>query len=235
MMNTDTKKTLEILIIEDDQLTLLGIKSFLQQDPMSFRLNEANTAEKGLALVSTLKPDVVITDMGPHGIDGIEVTRQIKLLSPDTKVIILTSIEVENEILAALSAGADAYCLKSLISNQLPYIIQCVDEGGAWLDPSIARKLVRMIASGQLLSLTSVIQAEVPLLKKAGGKRSLGLTERESLILSMIVEGNNNAEIAQHLHISYHTVKSDVTNILQKLAVDDRVQAAVKALRENLI
>ena len=222
-------------MIEEDQRILMEIKSFLQRNTMFQLAAEADTVETGLALVQHERPDVVMMNLGLPGMDGIRVTRQIKQINPDIKVIILTSHEIEEEILAALSAGADAYCQKNVISDQLPFIIRCVQEGGAWLDPAIARTVVRLISSGQTLGASPASETDDATRQKPSEKKAPRLTERECRILGMIVDGKNNSEIAQTLHISYHTVKSDVTNILHKLAVHDRVQAAVKALRENLI
>jgi DNA-binding NarL/FixJ family response regulator len=132
---------------------------------------------------------------------------------------------VEDEVLASLSAGANAYCLKEITSGRLIEVVKSVYEGAAWLDPAIASLALDMFSSGSIR----------PRVDSADARADLQLTERESQVLTLLVEGKSNSEIADDLSVSVHTAKAHVCSILQKLSVHDRVQAAVKAVKENLV
>jgi DNA-binding NarL/FixJ family response regulator len=197
----------------------------LNEDPRIEVVGEAETGEQGIELVKQLKPDLVILDLGLPGIDGIEVTKIIKNMDENIKIVILTSHEVEDEVLAALSAGANAYCLKEITSNRLIEVVKSVYEGAAWLDPAIAGMALEMFSGTGIKNKPG----------SAGARSDLQLTERENQVLTLLVEGKSNSEIADALSVSVHTAKAHVCSILQKLSVHDRVQAAVKAVKENLV
>jgi DNA-binding NarL/FixJ family response regulator len=216
---------IRLVLVEDYKLVRIGLRSVLNEDPRINVVGEAETGEQGVDLIKSLRPDVVILDLGLPGIDGIEVTKIIKNFDDTIKIIILTSHEVEDEVLAALSAGANAYCLKEITSNRLIEVVKSVFEGAAWLDPAIAGMAMEMFSSTGMKS-------------RAGGPGSrpdLQLTDRENQVLTLLVEGKSNSEIADSLSVSVHTAKAHVCSILQKLSVHDRVQAAVKAVKENLV
>jgi DNA-binding NarL/FixJ family response regulator len=216
---------IRLVLVEDYKLVRIGLRSVLNEDPRINVVGEAETGEQGVDLIKSLKPDVVILDLGLPGIDGIEVTKIIKNFDDTIKIIILTSHEVEDEVLAALSAGANAYCLKEITSNRLIEVVKSVFEGAAWLDPAIAGMAMEMFSSTGMKSRTG----------GPGSRPDLQLTDRENQVLTLLVEGKSNSEIADSLSVSVHTAKAHVCSILQKLSVHDRVQAAVKAVKENLV
>lgn len=216
---------IRLVLVEDYKLVRIGLRSVLNEDPRIEVVGEAETGEQGVELIKQLKPDLVILDLGLPGIDGIEVTKIIKNMDENIKIVILTSHEVEDEVLAALSAGANAYCLKEITSNRLIEVVKSVYEGAAWLDPAIAGMALEMFSGTGMKSKTG----------NAGARTDLQLTERENQVLTLLVEGKSNSEIADALSVSVHTAKAHVCSILQKLSVHDRVQAAVKAVKENLV
>ncbi len=216
---------IRLVLVEDYKLVRIGLRSVLNEDPRIDVVGEAETGEQGIELIKSLKPDLVILDLGLPGIDGIEVTKMIKSFDESIKVVILTSHEVEDEVLAALSAGANAYCLKEITSNRLIEVVKSVFEGAAWLDPAIAGMALEMFSSTGMK----------PRPGSQGARPDLQLTERENQVLTLLVEGKSNSEIADSLSVSVHTAKAHVCSILQKLSVHDRVQAAVKAVKENLV
>lgn len=216
---------IRLVLVEDYKLVRIGLRSVLNEDPRINVVGEAETGEQGIELIKSLKPDLVVLDLGLPGIDGIEVTKIIKAFDEEIKVVILTSHEVEDEVLAALSAGANAYCLKEITSNRLIEVVKSVYEGAAWLDPAIAGMALEMFSSTGMKARPG----------GQGSRPDLQLTERENQVLTLLVEGKSNSEIADALSVSVHTAKAHVCSILQKLSVHDRVQAAVKAVKENLV
>jgi DNA-binding NarL/FixJ family response regulator len=149
--------------------------------------------------------------------DGIEATQKVKAAMPDIRVVMLTSHTTENEVIAALSSGADAYCIKGTNVDRLLAAISAAQEGATYLDPQIARRVIEH-------------------LKPPAPPNHLGqLSQRELEVLKLMVEGYSNPEIAAALYLSPNTVKTHIRGIMNKLAVDDRVQAAVVALRSGLV
>ena len=165
-------------------------------------------------------------DLGLPGMNGIEATGRIKQENSDMKVIILTSHERDEEVLAALGSGANAYCLKDIEPNALVNVIKEVAKGACWLDPVIAKVALKLFPKPENIRVSSSNQ-----LSDGRGQ----LTERELEVLRLLVKGKSNTEIAKDLIVSVHTAKAHVCSILQKLCVDDRVQAAVKAVKENIV
>ena len=216
-------KTISLLIIEDYKLTRLGLKSFLEKAEEIRVIGEADNAEDGLILFQKLNPDIVLMDLGLPKMNGIEATRKIREINPKAKIIILTSHSFDNEVLATLGSGAQAYCLKDISPELLTKVICEVNDGAIWLDPKIAKIAL------------SMFQRQGKILQGSKDKNISHLTEREYEVLKLLVLGKSNTEIAEELIVSVHTAKAHVCNILQKLCVDDRVQAAVKAIKENII
>ena len=169
-------------------------------------------------------------DIGLPLIDGIEATQTIKNKEPEIKVLVFTSRDSEEDVFAALGAGADAYCMKGASPEQLTAAIKAVSEGVAWLDPTIAKTVLGTIQKSRDLT------AKVPQ-KQEKPKSDLAnlLTDRELEVLQLIVEGLSNPQIAERLYITRATAKAHVHSILQKLCVDDRTQAAVTAMREGIV
>lgn len=220
------EKTLDVVIVEDYKLTRFGLKATLNEFDGITVVGEAETAEDGLKLIEKLKPDVVLMDLGLPGMNGIEATQKLKEISGDSKIIILTSHEREEEVIAAMGSGANGYCLKDIDPQSLVNVILSVGQGAAWIDPSVSKYILNLMPkpeSTKILNSYEISDARAQ------------LTERELEVLKLLVKGKSNTEIAKDLIVSVHTAKAHVCSILQKLCVDDRVQAAVKAIKENII
>lgn len=220
------EKTLDVVIVEDYKLTRFGLKATLNEFEGITVVGEAENAEDGLKLVEKLKPAVVLMDLGLPGMNGIEATQKLKEISGETKIIILTSHEREEEVIAAMGSGANGYCLKDIDPQSLVNVIVSVGQGAAWIDPSVSKYILNLMPkpeSTKILNSYEISDARAQ------------LTERELEVLKLLVKGKSNTEIAKDLIVSVHTAKAHVCSILQKLCVDDRVQAAVKAIRENII
>ena len=210
---------MRILIVEDDPLMQLGLEQALGENPDFDIVGKAEDGYSAVQKAIALKPDLVVMDIGLPRLDGIAATQQIKAELPQTHVVMLTSHTLQTEVVAALSSGADAYCIKGASLERLFAAIEAAMEGAIYLDPQIARLV--------LDSLKSPAPAPNPNIAL--------LSERESEVLKLIVEGKSNNEIAEELYLSTNTIKTHVRGIMNKLSVDDRVQAAVIALRSGLV
>ena len=206
-----------VLVVEDDPLVQLGIEQTFANYPELTIIGQIDDGY--LAVEASLKdpPDLVLMDIGLPGLDGISATQQIKIQQPELKIIILTSHRSETEILAALSSGADAYCIKGCDIEVLLTAIAAVSQGALYIDVAIAR--------------TILDELKIQTVPKVDHK----LTQRELDVLFLLVEGLNNTEIATRLFISPNTVKSHMRSLMNKLSVNDRVQVAVKAIRAGLV
>lgn len=225
-MNETLTQEISLVIVEDYKLTRVGLRSTLNEFDGINVIGEAEDGEKGLDIIKKLKPQVVIMDIGLPGINGITATQKIKEFDPSIKVLILTSHERKEEVIAALGSGANAYCLKDIDPNSLVTIIKAVNEGSAYLDPGVAQIALSLFPKPDSTNILCTPEAS---------DARAQLTEREIEVLKLLVKGNSNTEIAKELIVSVHTAKAHVCSILQKLCVDDRVQAAVKAIKENII
>ena len=217
---------ISVIIVEDYKLTRVGLKSTLNEYEHINVVGEAEDAVEGIALIEKLKPDVVLMDLGLPGMNGLEATIKIKEKGLNSKVIILTSHERGEEVIAALGSGANAYCLKDISPEPLSSVIKNVAEGACWVDPGVSSVALNFFPKPENVSL--IQKNDVP-------DARAQLTERELEVLKHLVKGKSNTEIAKELIVSVHTAKAHVCSILQKLCVDDRVQAAVKAIKENII
>ena len=213
--------SLRILIIEDDPILRLGLKQLLASQPQKLVVGVAEDGALGVEAALSLKPDLAIIDVGMPHLDGIAATKQIKAALPEVKVLMLTSHTADTEIIAALSSGADAYCIKGIDFDKLLTAIATVQEGATYLDAQIARKIVNYL--------------QINPVKKTNKNTSEQLSKRELEVLELIVEGYSNPQIAQQLNLSTNTIKTYVRSIMNKLMVSDRVQAAVTALRSGLV
>ena len=211
-----------ILIVEDHELTRFGLKTAFEACDFIENIFEAESAEKGLSIIKDNEVGLIIMDLGLPGMNGIEATRKVKELNKDIKIVILTSHNDDQEVLNSLKAGANAYCSKEINPKRLIQVVQSVLDGAAWFDPSISHIVLEAATKSQNIS------ASKP-------ERDYGLTSRETQILKLITEGYSNIEIAKELFVSINTKKAHVASILQKLEVDDRLQAALKALKERLV
>ena len=220
------KDTISVVIIEDFKLTRVGLRCALNSNEDINVVAESENATEGLALIERHNPDVVLMDLGLAGMNGIEATLKVREMNPKIKVIALTSHDREEEVISALSSGAMAYCLKDIDPSKLADVIRDVKDGVCWLDPVIARKVLDSFPKQETLGILNDRNSE---------EGRVPLTEREYEVLKHLVMGKSNTEIAKELIVSVHTAKAHVCNIIQKLLVDDRTQAAVKALKEGLV
>ncbi|MBQ6516290.1 response regulator transcription factor [bacterium] len=224
-MNT-VSKTIKVIIVEDFKLTRVGLRCALNTYEDIDVVGESENATDGINLVAKFHPDVIVMDLGLPGMNGIEATLKIKENFPDTKIIVLTSHDREDEVIAALSSGATAYCLKDIEPDKLADVVRDVYQGICWLDADIAPKVMKSFPKQN---------SEGILLAKHEEEGRVPLTEREYEVLKQVVQGKSNTEIAKELIVSVHTAKAHVCSILQKMCVNDRVQAAVKAVKEGLV
>lgn len=210
--------TISVLLIDDHRVVRQGLRDFLElQDDIEV-VGEAGSGEEGVKLARELLPDVVLMDLVLPGIDGVEATRRVKAGSPSSRVIVLTSFADDNKVFPAIKAGAISYLLKDVQPQDLARAIRAAQRGEAVLHPDVASKLMQEFSSPR----TTDDSAEQ-------------LTERELDVLRLIAKGKSNKEIADVLIISEKTVKTHVSNILSKLHLADRTQAAIYALRQRLV
>ena len=238
---------IRVALIEDHDLTRVGIRTALQQRQEIAVVGEAANGTEGLKLLQTALPDIAIVDIGLPDMDGIELTKKLKAgqteTNPAPKVLILTLQDNEEAVLAAFAAGADSYCMKDISFDRLLEALQVTQEGNSWIDPAIAKIVLHQTrqnteqnsnstqtpASSKTVAIQATEQEYTNMLE------AYPLTERELEVLELIVEGFSNAAIAEKLYITVGTVKTHVRNILNKLCADDRTQAAVRALRSGLV
>ncbi len=218
--------TISVVIIEDFKLTRVGLRCALNSNEDIEVIGESENASDGLSIIEKQTPDVVLMDLGLPDMNGIEATIKVKELNPDVKVIALTSHDREEEVVAALSSGATAYCLKDIDPHKLADVVRDVATGVCWLDPEIAQMALNAFPKVDNVGL---------LPSRANDENRVPLTEREFEVLKHLVSGKSNTEIAKELIVSVHTAKAHVCSILQKMCVNDRVQAAVKAVKEGLV
>jgi DNA-binding NarL/FixJ family response regulator len=205
-----------VVVVEDHALTRAGLRTALGT---AFDIvGEAGDGLVGWETILREKPDVAVIDIGLPGMDGIALTKRVRAELPATRVVIVTMIDLEEEVLAALAAGADSYCLKSSPPEHLVDAVRIAREGGAYFDPKIAHLVLARFSP-----TAKGVSADSP------------LTERETEILRLISDGRANAEIAESLYIGLGTVKGHIRDILEKLSAADRTQAAVVALRKGYI
>ncbi|MDV3349764.1 DNA-binding response regulator [Leptolyngbyaceae cyanobacterium CCMR0082] len=209
---------LNILIVEDDPMMRLGLTHSLAHKETITIIGEASDGYQGVAMAASEQPHVVLMDVGMPRMDGIAATQEIKQRFPNIRVVVFTSHTDQTEVIAALSSGADAYCIKGTNIDTLMQAINVAASGGIYLDPQIAQQVVTC--------LTHQPPAPIP---------DHPLSARELEVLKLIVEGYSNPEIGEKLFLSTNTVKTYVKGIMNKLVVNDRVQAAVLALRRGWV
>jgi NarL family two-component system response regulator LiaR len=207
---------ISVLIVDDHAVVRQGLKSLLSLQEDIEVVGEAANGLEAEEQTSHLLPDVVLMDLIMPQVDGIEATRRIRALSPSTQVIVLTSFGEDEKVFSAIKAGALSYLLKNVSPGDLIKAVQAAYRGETQLHPEIAKKLMDELSLGP--------RRQTP----------EELTERELDVLKLIARGQSNREIARELVISEKTVKTHVSNILSKLHLADRTQAAIYALREGL-
>ena len=218
---------ISIYIIEDYLLTRKTYKHHFTRYNEFEVLGDFETAEEGLEAMKNRRADVVLMDLGLPYMNGLEATKIISRKFPQTKVIVLTSHDREEEIFASLSSGANAYSLKDISMPDLCNVIKEVHKGAVWIDSRIARMALSVFPEPESTDFDNLYITKE--------KLKVNLTEKELEILKLMVEGKSNTKIGDIMMISPHTAKSHVCKILSKLSVTDRVQAAVKAVRYDLL
>jgi NarL family two-component system response regulator LiaR len=208
-----------VMIVDDHDMVRQGAAGYLEAQRDISVVAEAETGEQAVRLAQEHVPDVVLMDLVMPGMDGVEATRRIKDLSPRTHIIVLTSYHEDEFIFPALQAGAISYLLKDVKAGELVEAIRRAARGEATVHPRIAARLVR----------------EFHLEDPTSGNPFTILTEREMEVIKLIARGHNNEKIAEELVISVGTVKGHVSNILGKLHLADRTQAAVLAWQEGIV
>ena len=211
--------TISLLITDDHALVRQGIRAFLELQPDLIVLGEADSGEAAVRMAAELVPDVVLMDLVMPGIGGVEATRQLKQVSPHTQVIVLTSYHEDEYIFPALRAGALSYVLKDVGPDELADTVRKAARGESVLHPRVASRVVQELRGT----------------RKDTPNLFTDLSDRELEVLRLIADGLSNAEIADKLVISEKTVKGHVSNILGKLHMLDRTQAAVFAWQQGLV
>jgi DNA-binding NarL/FixJ family response regulator len=210
---------IRVLVADDQELIRSGLRTVLEADGGFDVVAEAADGAEAVARARRTQPDVALVDVRMPGTDGIEATRQIAARVPSTRVLILTTYDLDEYVYAALTAGASGFLLKSVPTPQLVQGIRVVAEGAALLAPSLTRRLVERHLAPAVPSPTAL----------------RGLTDREREVLTLIARGLSNAEIAAELFVSEATVKTHVNHLLSKLQLRDRVQAVVLAYECGLV
>jgi NarL family two-component system response regulator LiaR len=206
-----------VLIVDDHAVVRQGLRTFLDLQPDIKVVGEAADGTEALAQAQALLPDIILMDLVMPNQDGVSATRAITSAVPSSKVLVLTSFSEDEKVFASIKAGAHGYLMKDVLPPELVKAIRTVYRGEAQLHPEIARKLMNEFST------------PVPTAPKHD------LTERELDVLRLIAQGKSNKEIADDLILSEKTVKTHVSNILQKLHLSDRTQAAVYALKQKIV
>lgn len=209
-----------ILIVDDHQMVRQGVSAFLEAQADLQVVGEAGTGEEAVKLAEGLVPDVILMDLVmPGEVDGIQATRQVKNTSPRTQVVVLTSYHEDGHIFPAIRAGALSYVLKTIGPEELGDVVRQAARGEAVLHPRVAARLIQEVKGSHGAEINPFTE----------------LSDREMQVLRLISDGLSNARIAEQLVISEKTVKGHVSNILSKLHLADRTQAAVYAWREGIV
>ena len=210
---------ISVLIVDDHEIVRRGIRDYLETRAEFEVIGEAGSGEQAIQMALDLVPDVVLMDLILPGLDGIESTRRIKNLSPRTQIVVLTSFHEDEHIFPALKAGATAYILKDIRMDQLAEALQKAVNGEVTLHPRVAARVLQNIRGEHDETLNPFTE----------------LTERELDVLKLLANGLSNNRIAEQLFISENTVKGHISNILSKLHLADRTQAAAFAWREGIV
>ncbi|NMF84205.1 response regulator transcription factor [Nodosilinea sp. P-1105] len=234
---------ISIVLIEDHDLTRMGLKAALQQVDGMTVVGEAANGMQGLQLLEMHQPNVAIVDIGLPDIDGIELVERLRQAqagqdNANIRVLMLTMHDSEAAVMAAFAAGANSYCMKQTEIDDLVVAVRETCEGNSWIDPAVASVVLRQVRKTPAQAIaggdrTVSIEAVEPEFEQI--LESYPLTDRELEILELIVAGCSNAEIAERSYITVGTVKTHVRSILNKMGVDDRTKAAVRALRSGLV
>jgi DNA-binding NarL/FixJ family response regulator len=212
---------LRVVLVDDHDLFRTGLRNLLEEQGVEI-LGEASTGTEAVRSVRELAPDVVVMDLNMPGMSGVEATRQINGIAPLTRVLVLTISDQDSDVLDAILAGACGYMLKDSSIQELMAGIRAAAIGESLISPHIASKVLQRVRStSSVPEIAETIKAE--------------LSDREIEVLKLIANGKDNAQIAGDLHISPKTVKNHISNILMKLQIDNRIQAAVYAVKSGIV
>jgi DNA-binding NarL/FixJ family response regulator len=219
---TETLATdqIRVMLVDDHDLFRTGLRNLLEEQGVQI-VAEASEGSAALSLVRELTPDVVVMDLNMPGMNGIEATREIARQAPLTRVVVLTISDEDDDVIEAIVAGACGYLLKDSSIQDLMQGIRAASVGEALISPHIAAKVLQSLRAASVNSETVA--------------RGPELSDRETEVLRLIANGKDNAEIARDLSISPKTVKNHISNILMKLQIENRIQAAVYAVRRGLV
>jgi DNA-binding NarL/FixJ family response regulator len=215
--STTTSPT-RVLLVDDNDLFRTGLRTLLEEEHVDV-VGEARSGADALAEIGNVVPDVVVMDLNMPGMGGVEAIRQMAAIAPRTRVLVLTASHEDADVMDAIMSGACGYLVKDSSINDLLTGIRAAANGESLISPAIASKVLQQLRAG-----TS--PPEEP--------SAAGLTEREMQVLRLVANGQDNAQIAAELHISPKTVKNHISNILMKLQIENRIQAAVFAVRTGL-
>ena len=212
---------LRVLVVDDHDLFRTGLRNLLEEEGVNV-VGEAENGETAIRLASDLTPDVVIMDLNMPGAGGVETTRRLSNLAPLSRVVVLTISADDDDVMNAVMAGACGYLLKDSSIQELIAGIRAASAGESLISPQIAAKVLqRLRAQSKDADAAETIRAE--------------LSDRELQVLKLIANGKDNAQIARELFISPKTVKNHISNILMKLQIENRIQAAVYAVRSGIV
>jgi DNA-binding NarL/FixJ family response regulator len=220
-VHTPEEHSPRVLLVDDHDLFRTGLRTLLEEQGVDI-VGEAQTGTEALVAVREVAPDVIVMDLNMPGISGVEAIRQMTMIAPLTRVLVLTISDEDADVLEAILAGACGYLLKDASIHELMSGIRAAAAGESLVSPAIAAKVLRHVrATSSSLREAEAIRSE--------------LSDREIQVLKLIANGKDNAQIAADLHISPKTVKNHISNILMKLQIDNRIQAAVYAVRSGLV
>jgi two-component system, NarL family, response regulator LiaR len=208
-----------IILCEDHLITRQGIRRLLEDEKGLTIIGEASNGEEVVEMVTELKPDVVVMDIAMPKLNGIEATRQIKLIHPRTGILILSAYDDDEYVFALLKAGAAGYLLKSVGGDELVRAIKAIHNGEPVLDPGIAKKVLNFFK----------LPEKVPAMEPDSGQ----LTGRELDIIKLAARGLTNKDIAEQLHLSYRTVEGHMRGIFNKLGIGSRTEAVLYGLKNG--
>jgi DNA-binding NarL/FixJ family response regulator len=214
-------ESLRVLIVDDHDLFRTGLRNLLEEQGVTI-VGEAPTGMEAVRIVRELAPDVVVMDLNMPAMGGVEATRHIAGIAPLTRVLMLTISDEDSDVMDAILAGACGYLLKDASIQELVAGIRAAARGESLISPNIAAKVLQRVrATSAQPEIADMIRSE--------------LSDREIEVLKLIANGKDNALIAAELHISPKTVKNHISNILMKLQIDNRIQAAVYAVRSGIV
>lgn len=222
----NNQQKIRLMLVDDHKLFRCGIKSLFDNSKSICVIAEASNGKEGISKITSQNPDVVLLDLELGDINGLELIEKVNAQNPNVKFIILTSHINEHVVNKAMKMGIYAYILKDINSEFLDMIVKSVSKGAMWID----NKAVEILRDSNVNTIPNIQISRANFRSKHAN-----LTAREYEVLKLVVNGMSNQQIADELHISEHTSKAHVCSIIQKLVVDDRTQAAVKAIREGIV